>query len=641
MGFSTVDIVVFGLYALFIVGLGIWVSRKKKGEEQTSEDYFLAGKTLPWFAIGASLIASNISAEQIIGMSGSGYVMGMAIAAYELMAAATLLLVAKYFLPIYLHKNIYSMPQFLEMRYDKRVKTSMAIFWLLLYVFVNLSAVIFLGAKALETVMGIKLVWGVVGLAAFSILYSIYGGLKAVAYTDIVQVIFLIIGGIMTTYIALDLVSDGNGFFAGMGTLINELPLSFDMIFDAPKVDDSFDPLVASSKDPYFDLPGVTILIGGMWIANLSYWGCNQYITQRALAGKNLAEARKGMAFAAFLKVLMPIIVVVPGIAALYLVQQNNGAVIDLMGSIDPDTGKTFIDNDRSYPTMLSFVPMGLKGITFAALIGAIVSSLSSMMNSTATIFTMDLYKNIFNKNASEKNLVTTGRIVGIVAVVIACLITPVLKGFNQMFGFIQEFSGFITPGVTVIFLFGLFWKKGSAKGAMAVVIATFISAAIQLTIIIISKVDLELYQSLKENIFSNILISFVQAPFLDRMGFMFIVLSFLMIIFTMKDKADFKWKDQNFLLIIASLFLFIVMEGGNKEMFHDTILSINTHVGKTLIHLMSAMFIILALFLTYNIDYDDNAVEIHKKHYKSDKTFNIMSLIVIAMLSIIYIVGW
>ncbi|MEL7148751.1 MAG: sodium/solute symporter, partial [Bacteroidota bacterium] len=450
MGFSTVDGIVFGIYALFIIGLGIWVSRKKSGEEQTSEDYFLAGKTQPWFAIGASLIASNISAEQIIGMSGSGYLMGMAIAAYELMAAATLLLVAKYFLPIYLHKNIYSMPQFLEMRYDSRVKTSMAIFWLLLYVFVNLSAVIFLGAKALETVMQIDLVYGVIGLAAFSVLYSIYGGLKAVAYTDIVQVIFLVIGGVLTTYFALDLVSNGEGFFAGASTLIKEVPDRFDMIFD--------------DGHPYYaDLPGVTILIGGMWIANLSYWGCNQYITQRALAGKNLSEARKGMAFAAFLKVLMPVIVVVPGIAALYLVQQNNGDVTSLMTSIDGETGKSFVDNDRSYPTMLSFVPLGLKGITFAALIGAIVSSLSSMMNSTATIFTMDIYKNIINKEASEKRLVATGRIVGIVAIIIACLITPVLKGFDQMFGFIQEFSGFITPGVTVIFLFGLFWKKGSA----------------------------------------------------------------------------------------------------------------------------------------------------------------------------------
>ncbi len=623
MGFSTVDIIVFSIYALFIIGLGIWVSRKKPGEEQTSEDYFLAGKTLPWYAIGASLIASNISAEQIIGMSGSGYVMGMAIAAYELMAAATLILIAKYFLPIYLEKNIYSMPQFLEMRYDSRIKTAMAIFWLLLYVFVNLSAVLFLGALALQTVLGIDLVWGVIGLAVFSVLYSIYGGLKAVAYTDIVQVIFLIIGGIMTTYVALNLVSGGDGFFSGMGTLIKEVPDRFDMIFDA-------------GGSNYKDLPGITILIGGMWIANLSYWGCNQYITQRALAGKNLSEARKGMAFAAFLKVIMPIIVVIPGIAALYLVQQGDTSVIDLMKNEEG-----VLTNDRSYPTMLSFVPMGLKGITFAALIGAIVSSLSSMMNSTSTIFTMDIYRNYINQKASEKNLVTIGRIVGVISIAIACVVTPVLQNFDQIFGFIQEFSGFITPGVTVIFLFGLFWKKASSSGALAVVVATFISAAVQLTVIVIGKTNPDLYASLQDNLFTNIFVSFVDAPFLDRMGFMFIILSFLMIIFTMKDKADFKWKDQNFMLIIACLFLFIIMEGGNKEMFHDTILSISTHVGKTLIHIMSALFIVLALFLTYNIDYDDNAVEISKKHYKSDKVFNMMSIIVIALLVIIYAIGW
>ncbi len=628
MEFSTVDIGVFTVYALFIVGLGIWVSRKKSGEAQTSKDYFLAGKSLPWYAIGASLIASNISAEQIIGMSGSGYVMGMAIAAYELMAAATLLLVAKYFLPIYLDKQIFTMPQFLELRYDNRVKTSLAVFWLLLYVFVNLTAVMFLGALTLETVIGIPFTYGIIGLAAFSILYSIYGGLKAVAYTDIVQVIFLVIGGIMTTYIALDLVSDGNGFFSGLGILGREVPEKFDMIFEY-------------GHPNYIDLPGVTILIGGMWIANLSYWGCNQYITQRALAGKDLTEARKGMAFAAFLKVLMPLIVVVPGIAALYLVQSGDANIIELMTSVDEKTGESFIKNDKSYPAMLALVPMGLKGITFAALIGAIVSSLSSMMNSTSTIFTMDIYKNFLNKNASESKLVTIGRIAGFAAILVACLVTPLLGGFDQMFQFIQEFSGFITPGVTVIFLFGLFWKKGTAKGAMAVVIVTFISALIQLSVIVTKNVNTELYQTLQDNWFTGILVGFVNAPFLDRMGFMFFVLSFLMILFSMMDKEDFKWKDQNFLIILACLLLFIIMEGGNKEMFHDTVLSMRTPIGKTLIHLMGAAMVALALFLTYPTDYDDKAIEVHSSLYKSKKVFNLMALAVIVMLVLIYTIWW
>ncbi|MCR9251043.1 MAG: sodium/sugar symporter [bacterium] len=628
MEFSNVDIGVFTIYALFIIGLGIWVSRKKSGESQTSKDYFLAGKSLPWYAIGASLIASNISAEQIIGMSGSGYVMGMAIAAYELMAAATLLLVAKYFLPIYLDKQIFTMPQFLELRYDNRVKTSLAVFWLLLYVFVNLTAVMFLGALTLETVIGVPFIYGVIGLAAFSILYSIYGGLKAVAYTDIVQVIFLVIGGIMTTYIALNLVSDGGGFIKGFSILAKDVPDKFDMIFQY-------------GHPNYVDLPGVTILIGGMWIANLAYWGCNQYITQRALAGKDLGEARKGMAFAAFLKVLMPLIVVVPGIAAFYLVQNGNTQIIDLMTSVDGDTGESLIKNDKSYPAMLALVPMGLKGITFAALIGAIVSSLSSMMNSTSTIFTMDIYKNYLNKSASENNLVTIGRVTGLVAIIIACLVTPLLSGFDQMFQFIQEFSGFITPGVTVIFLFGLFWKKGTAKGAMAVVIVTFVSAIIQLSIIVIKSGNAELYQSMQNNWFTGIFIAFSNAPFLDRMGFMFFLLSFLMILFSLMDKEDFKWKDQNFLMVLGCLFLFIIMEGGNKEMFHDTVLSLHTPLGKTLIHFMGAAMVALSLFLTHPTDYDDNAIEVHSSLYKSKKVFNLMALAVIIMLILIYTIWW
>jgi SSS family solute:Na+ symporter len=387
MEFSNIDVIVFSVYALFIIGLGLWVSRKKKGEEQNSTDYFLAGKTLPWYAIGASLIASNISAEQIIGMSGSGFSIGMAIAAYELMAAITLLLVAKYFLPIYLNKGIFTMPQFLLMRYDNRIKTLMAFFWLILYVFVNLTAVIYLGALTLNTVVGISFNWAIFSLAAFSVLYSVYGGLKAVAYTDVVQVIFLIIGGVMVTYISLDLVSGGGGPISGFMTLLDNVPQKFDMIFDV----DSTYTINGVTKSSYMDLPGITVLIGGMWIANLSYWGCNQYITQRALAGKTLAEARKGVAFAAFLKVIMPLIVVLPGIAVFYLVETGNTQITELIkinGIVKPD---------NSYPTILALVPAGLKGITFAALIGAIVSSLSSMMNSTATIFTMDIYHKYIN----------------------------------------------------------------------------------------------------------------------------------------------------------------------------------------------------------------------------------------------------
>lgn len=604
--FSTIDIVVFSIYALFIIGLGLWVSRKKEGVEQNSTDYFLAGKTLPWYAIGASLIASNISAEQIIGMSGSGYAVGMAIAAYELMAAVTLLLVAKYFLPIYLHKGIFTMPQFLEMRYDNRIKTVMAIFWLLLYVFVNLTAVMFLGALTLNTVIGIPFLYAIVGLAAFSVLYSLYGGLKAVAYTDIVQVIFLVIGGVMVSGIALDLVSGGNGPIQGFFTLLAEVPQKFDMIFE---VGDTYT-INNDTKSSYMDLPGITVLVGGMWIANLSYWGCNQYITQRALAGKNLEEARKGVAFAAFLKVIMPIFVVIPGVAAFYLVETGNPAITELI-KIDG-----IIKPDNSYPTMLALVPAGLKGITFAALIGAIVSSLSSMMNSTSTIFTMDIYHKYINKDAGEQKLVSIGRITGLVSLIIACLVTPALSGFDQMFQYIQEFSGFITPAVTVIFLFGLFWSKATPTAALWVAILTI-------------PLNLVFY------------FGFPAVPFLDRMGFIFILLCYAMILISMAGKYDFKFKDQNFLMIIGTMFLFIIVVAGDHEMFHDTMLDIDNAFGKFSIHMMSLLFLALALFLTRDIDYDDNAIEIHKKHYISTKTFNVAAVVILAMVVLIYIIWW
>lgn len=438
--FATLDIVVFGIYLLLIVSVALWVSRDKKGHQKDSRDYFFAGKNVPWWALGASLIASNISAEQFIGMSGSGYKIGLAIASYEWMAALTLIVVAKYFLPKFLKMGIQTMPQFLEKRYDKRVKTSMAIFWLLVYVFVNLTSVLYLGALALKTLMGIELGYGVAMLAFFAALYSIYGGLKAVAWTDVVQVVFLVIGGLITTYLALNAVSGGNGVIAGMKTLVQEAPGHFDMIF-------------GTDSEFYKFLPGLSVLIGGMWIANLSYWGCNQYIIQIAFAGKNLKQAQRGLAFAAYLKLLLPLIVVIPGIAAFVLKAKINVP-------------------DDAYPYMLSnFVPMGLKGLTFAALIAAIVSSLAVMINSISTIFTLDIYKPLINPKADERKTVNTGRITGGVALLIAALIAPLLVTLEQAFQFIQDFTGMISPGVAVIFLFGLFWKRATANAALIVAI--------------------------------------------------------------------------------------------------------------------------------------------------------------------------
>ncbi|MCR9081692.1 MAG: sodium/sugar symporter [Cyclobacteriaceae bacterium] len=499
------DLAVFIGYCLLIVGMGLFVSREKKGHVKNSSDYFLASKALPWWAVGASLIASNISAEQFIGMSGSGFALGLAISTYEWMAAATLLVVAIFFLPVYIKKGIYTMPGFLLDRYDTRVRTTMAIFWLLLYVFVNLTSVLYLGALSLNTILNIPLTYGIIGLALFAMIYSIYGGLKAVAWTDVVQVFFLIAGGLATTYIALQMVGNGDAW-EGLGLLRKEVPGHFSMILSKGEM------MIPDGKggtyDAYKDLPGLSVLVGGMWITNLSYWGFNQYITQRALAAKSLDEAQKGMIFAGFLKILMPLIVVIPGIAALVIV--NNGMDANFISSMeDPATG--LIKSDRAYPTLLQLLPVGLKGLAFAALTAAIVSSLASMANSTSTIFTMDIYSKYFGKNATETQQVRVGRITAVVAFVIAAFVAPALGQLDQAFQFIQEYTGFISPGVFAIFFFGVFWKKTTSNAAL-------VGAGLSIPLSVVLK------------------LAFPDLPFLDRMGIVFLVLAALMIVISLYE---------------------------------------------------------------------------------------------------------
>lgn len=438
------DIGVLIAYTLILLFVAYWVSREEKGHEKNANDYFLASKSLPWWAIGASLIAANISAEQIIGMSGSGFVIGMGIAAYELMAAITLIIIAKYFLPIFLAKGIYTMPQFLENRYDGRVRTVMAIFWLALYTFVNLTSVLYLGSLAISQFLGVDMLYGMIFLAIFSMTYSIYGGLKAVAMTDIIQVALLVLGGILVSYLALNQISGGTGVLSGFSTLLEKAPEKFDMI-------------LSKDNPSYANLPGISVLIGGLWIMNISYWGFNQYIIQRALAAKSLQEAQKGMTFAAYIKLFVPLIVVLPGICAVVLA---------------PDLSKP----DQAYPEMMKLLPHGLLGIAFAALVAAIASSLSSMSNSVSTIFTMDIYKKLINPQASEHKLVFIGRLTAFIAMVIAVLLAKPLVGKSeQAFQFIQEFTGFFTPGIVVIFLFGFFWKKATASSALTAAIASVV----------------------------------------------------------------------------------------------------------------------------------------------------------------------
>ena len=444
MKLTFIDICIFAGYCSLILGIGLFVSKNKKGAKKDSSDYFLAGRGLAWWAIGASIIAANISAEQFIGMSGSGYAIGLAMATYEWIAAIGLVIVAKWFLPIFLQKRIYTMPQFLEQRFDNRVKTVMTVFWLAVFIFINLTSIMYLGALTIENVMGVPLMVGVLFLALFAGIYSIYGGLKAVAITDVVQVIFLVGGGLVTTLIAVNALGDGGGMIKGFGTLYESSRDKFHLILDP-------------SNPGYKDLPGLSVIIGGLWVANLYYWGCNQYIIQRALAAKSVNEAQKGMQFAGLLKLLIPIIVVIPGIA------------VYAMGV---ELGKS----DEAYPWLLShLIPTGIKGLAFAALIAAIVSSLASMMNSISTIFTMDIYKPYIEKEATEGRLVKVGRLSSFSALLIAVAITPMLTTLDQAFQYIQEFTGFISPGALAIFLTGFFYKKATSNGALLAAIGTFV----------------------------------------------------------------------------------------------------------------------------------------------------------------------
>ena len=456
MHLSAIDATVVVIYFAAIFGLAQYVSRDRGGHRKDSSDYFLASKNLPWWAIGASLIAANISAEQIVGMSGSGYAIGLAIASYEWMAALTLLIVGKFFLPIFLANEIYTMPQFLQQRFWPTIRTVMAVFWLVLYIFVNLTSIIWLGSLAVTQVAGINQDLALFGLGAFALVYQLRGGLKAVALTDIVQVTLLVFGGLVIAYLTLDKIGAGQGVLAGFTQLTTRLPERFDMIL--------------SPDSPFYkDLPGISVLVGGMWIANLSYWGFNQYIIQRALAARSLSEAQKGVVFAAFLKLLMPVIIVLPGIAAVILA---------------PNLAKP----DQAYPSMMALLPIGLLGLVFAALIAAIIASTASKINSIATIFTLDIYAKLkgissraedaaHDETATadhERHLVRVGRIAAGVAIVAAILTArPLLGNLDQAFQYIQEFSGFVTPGITVIFLLGLFWPRATEAGALTGAVAS------------------------------------------------------------------------------------------------------------------------------------------------------------------------
>ena len=636
-GFATVDYIVVIFYILLLVGLGLFLSRTKKGEEKSSTDYFLAGNTLTWWAVGASLIAANISAEQFIGMSGSAFASGIAIAAYELMAAATLLVVGKFLLPLMIERKIFTIPQFLSDRYNWGVGLSFSIFWLFLYVFINLTSVAWLGALAIKQILGLPTIMGVlcgmnvdftllaIILALFIIagIYSIYGGLASVAWTDVMQVTFLVGGGLITAYFALDVIADKMNLAGGaLGALghIGEW-------FATQAGDHHFNLVVTRNEglfpniadDPYFTLPGIALVVGAMWLTNTGYWGFNQYIIQKGLAAKSLSEAKKGMIFAAFLKILIPFIVCIPGVCAFYIMNSPECADLKatLAGSIDR--------SDDAYPYLIrNFTPIFVKGLSFAALAAAVISSLASMFNSTSTIFTMDIYKKFINKNATEKILVGVGRITALVALIIALIaVYPIMGGADQAFQIIQEYSGFVYPGIVVIFGLGLLWKRASGAAAVVAAIGTFVL---------------------------SIFFKFVlpDVPFLLRMGYVFGCLVVLFITISLRSrnvvKADvltendivtqLKWSK-----IFIVLFL-ICAAVGVIGMFNVTMRSL----GFESIFFLAAVFLVLSIYLRSNAKdkvQDPKCVAIDLNIFKTDKTFNIGAAGVIAILAILYIWLW
>ena len=541
--FETLDYIVFALYAIVILSVGLWVSRSKKGETKSTEDYFLASKSLPWWAIGASLIAANISAEQFIGMSGSGFAGGLAIATYEWMAALTLIVVGKFFLPIFIKKKIYTIPEFVEQRYSSQLKTILAVFWIALYIFVNLASVLYLGGLALQTILGVNMIYAIIGLALFAVAYSLYGGLSAVAWTDIIQVVVLILGGLVTTYLALDTASGGQGFIKGLNSIYDAVPERFDMILE-------------KNNPEYMNLPGIGVLIGGMWIANLYYWGFNQYIIQRTLAAKSLEESQKGILFAAGLKMIIPLIVVIPGIAAYVII--NDPLLMEKLGESGMTNLPSLAQADKAYPWLMQFLPTGLKGVAVAALAAAIVSSLASMLNSTATIFTMDIYKQLINKNASESKTVNVGRLSAFIALIIATIMAPLLGGIDQAFQFIQEYTGIVSPGILSVFVLGLFWKKTSNKGAV-------FGALASIPIALFFKVGPKgwLANSPIEGFFPTL-------PFLDQMGLTAILSMIVIAIVSIKEnkissdkkaiKLDKDVFDTSLIYNVGSFILMIVL---------------------------------------------------------------------------------
>ncbi len=621
MQLQGIDLVIFAVYIVGVIAFGIWIANREKAA--TASDYFLASRSLPWWAVGGSLIASNISAEQIIGMNGSGFELGLAIATYEMMAAITLIIVAKFLLPIFLEREIYTMPQFLEERYDGTVRTIMSVFWIILFVFINISTVLYLGALAIEQLLDVPLIWGIVGLLAYSACFSIFGGLKAVVWTDVIQVAVLMIGGTAAAWGILSFVGDGN-VLTGISELLHSVPGHFEMLFEPS--DTYVDTAIATElrtgltpeglptslqpgdeiKSSFQLLPGFALLFGGMFIVNTYYWGYNQYIIQRALAAKNLAEAQKGVAFAAFMKLFIPFFAVLPGIAAYHLMT-NEGVDVDITKA------------DQAFPWILGrYVGVGFKGLTFAALVAAIGSSISSMVNSASTIFTIDIYNKFINPAASERRQVTVGQISAAVALLLGALVSPLLAGAGQVFQVIQEYTGFISPGVLTVFIFGMFYRRGTARAALVVVIL-----------------------SIPLSMLFKLLMP--ELPFLDRMALIFLISSGLMIVLSaLTSKGGGKVATTTATALVSDMRL------RNGIAFAVIVIGVATAIRLLLqpvpgvpswaVYLFAVLsVVVLALIYTDKQEDDHKAIDLEPAMFRTRSGFNMAALAILLILVVVY----
>lgn len=610
MELNQLDLIIFGVYIVGVIAFGVYIANRDKNA--TASDYFLASRSLPWWAVGGSLIASNISAEQIIGMNGSGFELGLAIATYELMAAITLIGVAKFLLPVFLKKGIYTMPQFLEERYDGTVRTVMSVFWIALFVFVNIATVLYLGSLAIEQLLGVPLIWGVIGLVIYSASFSIFGGLKAVVWTDVLQVIVLMIGGTVAAWGILSVVGDGS-VVAGISELMTVVPERFEMLFEPN--DTYVETISGDTKSSFQLLPGFALLFGGMWIVNSYYWGNNQYIIQRALAAKDLPEAQKGVAFAAFMKVFIPFFAVLPGIAAFYLMKKG----------VDVDIQKA----DQAFPWVLSnYVGPGLRGLTFAALVAAIGSSISSMVNSSSTIFTLDIYQKFINPGSSEKNLVRVGQIASAGALLIGALVAPALGNLGQVFQYIQEYTGFISPGVFTVFIFGMFWRRSTSQAAMAVVLAS-------IPLSYLFKIVLP------------------DLPFLDRMAFVFVISAAMMIVISWATAGSKKTTDlapevdstgsdpeagriaDRRLLVGLSLGIVAVGVATGIRLFVQEVPGVPAWFTWSI--LILSLAVIAMLLSGPRVADDAKAIDLNPSLFRTSPVFNLSALAIILILTAIY----